>query len=90
MTLLQTKTQDLINCNKHSRFVGAYNKYLAKEKYSGLKSNVVADVVCNVISSPNPKQKYVIGSNKEKIAVKLRPFIPDNLFYSLLVKRLHK
>jgi short-subunit dehydrogenase len=87
---VQTKTQDLINSNKHSRFVGANNKYLAKEKYSGLKSNVVADVVCNVISSPNPKQKYVIDSNKEKIEVKLRPSIPNNLFYSLFVKRLHK
>jgi short-subunit dehydrogenase len=87
---LQRKTQDLINTNKQSRFVGAYNKYFAKRKYSGLKSSVVADVVCHVLSAPNPKHKYVIGSNKEKIAVKLRPFVPDNLFYSLLVKRIHK
>jgi short-subunit dehydrogenase len=85
---LKTKTQDLIDSNKRSRFIGAYNKYFANKKHSGLKSNVVADVICNAIYSPHPKQKYVIGSTKEKMVVKLMPFIPDNLFYSLIAKRL--
>ena len=93
--VLKTRRDDLIN-NKnnnntaeHSRFVGAYNKYFTKGKYTGLKSSVVADVICNSISSPNPKQKYIIGSSKEKIAVKLRPFIPDKLLSSLVAKRIH-
>ncbi len=85
---LQTKTQDLISSNKHSRFLRAYHEYFIKKKYSGLNSNVVAEVVCDAISSLSPKQKYLIGSNKEKLAVKLRPFIPDNLFYSFIAKRL--
>jgi short-subunit dehydrogenase len=93
--VLKTRRDDLIN-NKnnnntaeHSRFVGAYNKYFTKGKYTGLKSSVVADVICNSISSPNPKQKYIIGSSKEKIAVKLKPFIPDKLLSSLVAKRIH-
>lgn len=93
--VLKTRRDDLIN-NKnnnntaeHSRFVGAYNKYFTKGKYTGLKSSVVADVICNSISSPNPKQKYIIGSSKEKIAVKLKPFIPDKLLSSLIAKRIH-
>jgi short-subunit dehydrogenase len=94
--VLKTRRDDLIN-NKNnnnntaerSRFIGAYNKYFTKGKYAGLKPSVVADVICNSISLPNPKQKYIIGSSKEKIAVKLRPFIPDNLLSSLVAKRIH-
>lgn len=95
--VLKTRRDDLIN-NKNnnnnntaerSRFIGAYNKYFTRGKYAGLKSSVVADVICNSISSPNPKQKYIIGSSKEKIAVKLRPFIPDKLLSSLVAKRIH-
>ena len=91
--VLKTRRDDLIN-NKNntaerSRFIGAYNKYFTKGKYTGLKSSVVADIICNSISSPNPKQKYIIGSSKEKIAVKLRPYIPDNLLSSLVAKRIH-
>ena len=95
--VLKTRRDDLIN-NKNnnnnntaerSRFIGAYNKYFTKGKYTGLKSSVVADIICNSISSPNPKQKYIIGSSKEKIAVKLKPFIPDKLLSSLVAKRIH-
>ena len=91
--VLKTRRDDLIN-NKNniaerSRFIGAYNKYFTKGKYTGLKSSVVADVICNSISSPNPKQKYIIGSSKEKIAVKLRPYIPDNLLSSVVAKRIN-
>jgi short-subunit dehydrogenase len=86
---LRTKTQDLINRNKQSRFIWAYNKYFVNKKYSGLKPNVVADIICNAISLPHPNQKYVIGSSKEKMIIKLMPFIPDKLFYSLISKQLN-
>jgi short-subunit dehydrogenase len=92
--IMKTKINDLINNNntnnKCSRFIAAYNKYFAKKNYAGLKPNIVADVICNAVSSPNPKQKYVIGSTKERIAVRLRPYIPDNLFYSLVAKQIHE
>ena len=91
--VLKTRRDDLINHKNNtaerSRFIGAYNKYFTKGKYTGLKSSVVADVICNSISSPNPKQKYIIGSSKEKIAVKLRPYIPDNLLSSVVAKRIN-
>lgn len=89
--VLRKRIDYLINNNsEYSRFIAAYNKYFfTKRNYAGLKSNVVADVICHSISSPNPKQKYIIGSTKEKIAVKLKPFIPDKLLSSLIAKRIH-
>jgi short-subunit dehydrogenase len=88
--ILKTKVDDIIANNKHSRFIGSYNKYFIKRNYAGLKPNVVANVICNAISSPNPKQKYVVGSTKEKLAVRLRPFIPDSLFYPLIAKQIRQ
>jgi len=95
--VLKTRIDDLINNNNssssnnngYSRFIEAYNKYFIKTNYNGLKSSVVADVICKSISSSNPKQKYIIGSTKEKIAIRLRPFIPDKLLSSLIAKRIH-
>ncbi len=88
--ILKIKVDDIIANNKHSRFIGSYNKYFIKRNYAGLKPNVVANVISNAISSPNPKQKYVVVSTKEKLAVKLRPFIPDSLFYSLIDKQIRQ
>ena len=88
--ILKTKVDDIIANNKHSRFIGSYNKYFIKRNYAGLKPNVVAKVICNAISSPNPKQKYVVGSTKEKLAVRLKPFIPDSLFYPLIAKQIRQ
>jgi hypothetical protein len=67
-----------------------HNKYFTKGNYTGLKASVVADVIRNAISSPNPKQRYMIGSTKEKLAIRLRPIIPDRLFYSLVAKQIHR
>ena len=88
--ILKTKVDDIIANNKHSRFIGSYNKYFIKRNYAGLKPSVVAKVICNAISSPNPKQKYVVGSTKEKLAVRLKPFIPDSLFYPLISKQIRQ
>jgi short-subunit dehydrogenase len=88
--ILKTKVDDIIANDKHSRFIGSYNKYFIKRNSAGLKPSVVANVICNAISSPNPKQKYVVGSTKEKLAVRLRPFIPDSLFYPLIAKQIRQ
>jgi short-subunit dehydrogenase len=92
--VLKTKIGCMTGQNKdnnlESRFIAAYNKYFTKQNYKGLKANVVADTVCKAISSPNPKQRYIIGSTKEKLAIRLRPIIPDRLFYSLVAKQIHK
>ena len=93
--VLKAKIDGMIRQNKdnnlESGFIAAYNKYFTKQNYNtGLKANVVADVICKAISSPNPKQRYIIGSTKEKLAVRLRPIIPDRLFYSLVAKQIHR
>jgi short-subunit dehydrogenase len=88
--ILKTKVDNIIANNKHSRFIRSYNTHFIKRNSAGLKPSVVANVICNAISSPNPKQKYVVGSTKEKLAVSLRPFIPDSLFYSLIAKQIRQ
>ena len=84
------KIDDIVkNNDKTSRFISAYNKYFTKSNYKGLKSTVVANAIHTAITLPNPSDRYIIGSRKEKLAVRLRPFIPDRLFYSLVAKRIH-
>ena len=76
--------------NMQSRFVAAYKKYFNKQSYSGLKASVVADVIHIALSSSNPKYRYILGSTKEKLAVKLRPVIPDRLFHSIVARQIHR
>ena len=83
------KIDDIVKKNDKTRFISAYNKYFAKSDYKGLKSSVVATIIHRAITLPNPSYRYIIGSRKEKLAVKLRPFIPDRLFYSLVAERIH-
>ena len=84
------KIGDIVkNDDKTSRFISAYNKYFTKSNYKGLKSTVVANVIHTAITLPNPSDRYIIGSRKEKLAVRLRPFIPDRLFYSLVAKKIN-
>jgi short-subunit dehydrogenase len=87
--VLKAKLDYMVKVNNNqSRFIGAYNKYFTKQNYPGIKSSLVADVICGAISAPNPKQRYIIGSVKEKLAVRLRPLVPDRLFNSLLAKQI--
>jgi len=86
---LRQKINDIRNRDNASRFIPAYNKYFAKSDLKGLKSTVVANIIHSAIALQNPKDRYIIGSRKEKFVVKLRPFIHDRLFYSLVAKRLH-
>jgi short-subunit dehydrogenase len=72
---------------RDSRFASAYKKYL-EDVPKGLPASVVADAIVEAIASPNPKARYLIGSGREKAGVRLRPYIPDRLFYSQVAKRL--
>ena len=72
---------------KDSRFAGAYHQYL-EDVRRGLPASKVAAAILHAVSSPDPKPRYVIGSGREKAGVRLRPHIPDGLFYSLVAKRL--
>lgn len=70
-----------------SRFAKAYKKYL-QDVPKGLPASVVAAAVVEAIASANPKSRYIIGSAREKAGVKLRRFVPDNLFYSQVARRI--
>ena len=86
---LKQKINDIRNKDNASRLISAYDKYFTNSDLKGLKSTVVANIIHSAITLQNPKNRYIIGSRKEKFAVKLRPFIHDRLFYSLVAKRLH-
>ncbi len=65
------KIDDIVkNNDKTSRFISAYNKYFTKSNYKGLKSTVVANAIHTAITLPNPSDRYIIGSRKEKLAVR--------------------
>ncbi|HEY7733481.1 MAG TPA: SDR family oxidoreductase [Nitrososphaera sp.] len=70
-----------------SRFARAYKKYL-QDAPRGLPASTVTAAIVEAISSPNPKSRYIIGSAREKAGVRLRHFVPDNLFYSQVAKRI--
>lgn len=71
---------------RNSRFAGAYRKYL-EEVPGGLPASAVADAILDAVSSPSPKTRYLLGSAKEKAGARLRPYVPDGLFYSQVAKR---
>ena len=87
--ILRRKINYIRNNDNASRFTSAYNKYFTKSDLKGLKPTVVADTIHSAITVQNPKNRYIIGSREEKFAVKLRPFIHDRFFYSLVVKKFH-
>jgi hypothetical protein len=70
-----------------SRFANAYRKYL-EDVPKGLPGCIVPDAVTEAIASPDPKPRYLIGSGREKAGLRLRLYIPDQLFYSQVAKRL--
>jgi short-subunit dehydrogenase len=86
-TNIHTVTKSKTAALKGSRFASAYRKYL-EEVPRGLPASKVAEAILDAVSSPNPKPRYVIGSGREKAGVRLRPAIPDGLFYSQVAKRL--
>ena len=86
-TNIHNITSSKISALANSRFTKAYCKYLTMGP-KGLRTTVVADTIFEAITSPNPKPRYLLGSRKEKIAVRLKPYIPSRIFYSEVAKRL--
>ena len=84
LSVSKAKIDSLI---KNSRLSNAYDKYMSKMP-RGLSSSKVADVIVEAVSSAEPKFRYIIGPNKVKLAVRLRCFIPDKIFFSQVTKRL--
>jgi short-subunit dehydrogenase len=86
-TNIHTVTRSKTALLSYSRFAKAYKKYL-EDVPRGLPAGVVADAIAEAIMSPNPKLRYILGSSKEKAGVRLRPYIPNRLFFSQVAKRL--
>jgi short-subunit dehydrogenase len=72
---------------EHSRFANAYTKYLAEEP-KGLPASAVGQAILHAVRSSNPKYRYLVGSGKEKTGVRLRPLLPDSVFYSQVARRI--
>lgn len=48
----------------------------------------VARTILHAVSTKNPKRRYLVGSAKEKMAIRLRPYISDKIYSSRVVKRM--
>jgi NAD(P)-dependent dehydrogenase (short-subunit alcohol dehydrogenase family) len=88
-TNIITASLPKIDCliKKSSRFSAAYRKYLYNIP-QGLPASSVANVIVEAISSTNPKYRYIVGSAKVKIGIKMRRYIPDKIFFSQIAKRI--
>ena len=90
--ILKHKTEDILdikNVNK-TRFVVAYNRYLLNSKYYiGLNPISVANVILKAVSSLKPHHRYFVGSRKEILMIRLLPYIPEKLLFTLLANRIH-
>jgi short-subunit dehydrogenase len=72
--------------SKHSRFAKAYKKYLQTSP-RGLQASVVADAIHDAISSTKPKYRYLLGSAREKAALRVSRIVPADTMHSLIAKR---
>ncbi len=89
--IIQTNTHRImsekIGAHRSSRFARAYTKYL-QEDPKGSPAAAVGKAVLEAVESGNPKQRYLVGSAKERAAIWLRPYVPDGMFYSQVAKRI--
>jgi short-subunit dehydrogenase len=79
---------DNLIANK-SRFSEIYRKYLYNVP-KGLPPGSVATAILEAISSQKPKTRYVVGSTKVDIGVRMKKFVPDTIFFSQVAKRIHR
>jgi NAD(P)-dependent dehydrogenase (short-subunit alcohol dehydrogenase family) len=86
--VLKPKLDDLIE-KKSSRFSEIYRRYIYNVP-EGLPPDSVASVILDAISSQKPKARYIVGSRRLKVGVKLRKFVPDRIFFSQVAKRIHQ
>ena len=86
-TNIHSVTAGKVRSLQNSRFARAYERYLVEEP-KGLPVRVVGDAILHAIKSRSPRHRYLIGSGKEKTGVRIRPFVPDSVFYSQVARRI--
>ncbi len=87
-TVSKPKLDNVIE-KKSSRFSEIYRKYMYNVPV-GLPPDSVASVVLSAISTRKPKTRYIIGTRRLKLGVKIRKFIPDTIFFSQVAKRINQ
>ena len=88
-TVSKPKLTSLIEKKPPSRFSEIYRKYIYNIP-QGLPSDSVADIILKAISSQKPKTRYIVGSRKLRIGIRMKKFIPDRLIFSQVAKRIHQ
>jgi short-subunit dehydrogenase len=88
-TNIHSVTESKVSMISNSRFADAYRKYI-HDVPKGLPASAVADCILEAIGSADPKPRYIIGSGREKAGARLRPFIPDRMFFAEIAKRIHR
>jgi len=64
-----------------------YNRALAiieKDEANGWPPEVIAKKIVKIINTRSPRQRYIIGSFEQKLAVWIKPILPGRLFRIIL------
>lgn len=66
---------------------GQFQKTLSiieKDESGGWPPEILARKICKIIECQNPKQRYVVGSPEQKMAILLKRLLPEPLFRKML------
>lgn len=59
-------------------------KVIEKDEANGWQPEVLAKIIVKIIDTRNPRQRYIIGSFEQKLAVALKYMLPGKLFRLIL------
>jgi NAD(P)-dependent dehydrogenase (short-subunit alcohol dehydrogenase family) len=59
-------------------------KVIEKDEANGWKPEVLAEKIARIIECRNPRQRYIIGSFEQKLAVWIKAILPGKLFRLIL------
>ena len=79
--------KNILNTNHDNPYQDQFRKTLSiieKDETNGWDPEFLAKKLCKIIESRNPKDRYIIGSFDQKLAVILKKFLPDRYFRKIL------
>jgi short-subunit dehydrogenase len=86
-TNIHPVTEQKVSRLQGSRFANVYTKYLQQQPQHGLPASRVADAIYDAIASPRPKYRYLLGSTREKLGLRIAHTVPDDIVHMLVAKR---
>jgi short-subunit dehydrogenase len=57
---------------------------IEKDETNGWKPEILANKILKIVSKPNPRNRYIIASPEQKLAVMLKHLLPGKLFEKIL------